>query len=159
MEAEVLRTYLPFTASKYATYLTKLEYYGVSNTSNKLIRSYLNDRYQRVQITNNLNVKANSSWEHIKHGVPQGSVLGPPLFLVYLNDLAVILRKHATPILFADDTSVIIMSPDSTECKSKINQVTNDIASWCKANFLTLTLEKTQFMQFVIKHQKQWTLI
>ena len=135
--------------------LTKLEYHGVSNTSNKLIRSYLNDRYQRVQITNNLNIKANSSWEHIKHGVPQGSVLGPLLFLVYINDLAVILRKHATPILFADDTSVIITSPDSTEFKTKINQVTNDIASWCKANFLTLNLEKTQFMQFVIKHQKQ----
>ena len=64
--------------------LAKLRYYGISSSPYKLIESYLVDRYQRVEITNKLNKKVNSSWERIQQAVPQGSVLGTLLFLIYI---------------------------------------------------------------------------
>lgn len=88
--------------------LAKLETYGISGSSKKLIQSYLKDRYQRVVISNDTNINSNSSWTLVKHGVPL-------LFLIYINDLAFILRKHANPFLFADDTSVIISSSNENE--------------------------------------------
>jgi len=102
-----------------------------------------------------MNIKTNSSWEMMRHGVPQGSILGPLLFLIYINDLAFTIRKYATPVLFADDTSVIISSSNVTEFKNVLSLVINDIVTWCKNNLLTLNLEKTQIIQFLTNHKKK----
>ena len=90
----------------------------------------------------------------MRHGVPQGSVLGPLLFLIYINDLAFTIIKYAIPVLFAGDTNVIISSSNVTEFKNVLSRVINDIVTWCKNNLLTLNLEKTQFMQFLTKKKK-----
>jgi len=77
------------------------------------MRSYIKNRKQRVVIKDNMINRLTSKWEPVEHGVPQGSVLGPLLFLIYINDLSRTLSSVANPILFADDMSIIISNIDS----------------------------------------------
>ena len=65
--------------------------------------------------------KLTSKWEHVKHDVPQCLVLGPLLFLIHINDLSLTISKLANPILFADDTSIIILNTNPEEFKNNIN--------------------------------------
>jgi len=87
-------------------WLKKLPYYGITGKSKLLLESYLLNWYQRVHLGISIqNSNTVSKWTKVKHGVPQGSVLGPILFLFYINDLPNAIIYKATPILFADDTS------------------------------------------------------
>jgi hypothetical protein len=80
--------------------LTKLECYGVTGTILKLTKSYLEGTYQKVILDNNL-PDSNSGWGEIKYGVTQGSILGPLIFLLYIN----VLPKIVNDILFASCTN------------------------------------------------------
>jgi len=87
----------------------------------------------------------------MKHDVPQGSVLGPLLFLIYINDLSQCINKLANPILFADDMSITISNTNPEEFKKYINLIMTEINKWFQSNLITLNLNKTHFTQFWTK--------
>jgi len=86
--------------------LSKLSYYGTSGKATFLLKSYLQNRYQRILITNSLFNSKSFKMDQIKRGVPQSSILGPLLFLLYINDIPKSVKHKAFPISFADDTSI-----------------------------------------------------
>ena len=86
----------------------------------------------------------------MKHSVPQGSVLVPLLFLIYINDISLSISKLANPILFAD-MSIIISNTNPEEFKNNINSVMTEITNWFQSNLLTLNCNKTHFLQFLTK--------
>jgi len=134
--------------------LTKLHFYGIQGITMDWFRSYLTNRKQKVEIKSpNSTHNLVSDWGILKHGVPQGSILGPLLFLVYISDLSLRINSLAEPILFADGTSVIISKRSYIEFSVAVNLVLAHIIEWFSANRLVLNLEKTNVLTFVTNRQ------
>ena len=121
--------------------LHKLSYYGVKHNSLSWFESYLTNRKQYVSFNNH---KSNTS--HTSLGVPQGSILGPLLFLIYVNDAATVSPLFKC-ILYADDTTLI-----STFCSASpaqlLNNELNNVFLWLCSNKLSLNVAKTKYMVF-----------
>jgi hypothetical protein len=142
--------------------LTKWEFHGITGKAYTLIKSYLENRHQRA-ILKDKYIKSSSSSGVIKHGIPEGSKLGPLLFLLYINDLPKITNNKNNSnksklILFADDTSIIVTNPNPTDFIKDINMTFKNINEWFKANLLSLNFDKTKFIQFIIRIASVLTL-
>jgi len=130
--------------------LAKMYQYGITVKGLKLITSYLQDRSQRVIISSRSKLYY-SEWESIRQGVPQGSVLGPLLFLIYINDLPQTINSLADPVLFADDTSMLVKLTEPWEFLHSIQRNIINADRWFKSNSLLLNMDKTHLLQFYTK--------
>ena len=122
--------------------LTKLEHYGIRNNMLDWFNSYLTDRKQYVSFNGE-----SSEMRSVTCGVPQGSVLGPLLFLVYINDLPNISDKLSF-FLFADDTNLYYESNDLKELEKTMNKELKKLSLWLNVNRLALNVSKTNFVIF-----------
>jgi len=122
--------------------IRKLEAYGIRGIASKWIRSYLCNRSQYVCYNG-----INSDYENVKCGVPQGSILGPLLFLLYINDIANISSK-LLPILFADDTNVFMSGKNIDEMIVIMNEELSKLVKWLHINKLSLNVKKTHYVIF-----------
>ena len=122
--------------------LQKLNFYGIRGTSNLWFKSYLENRKQRVKykstFSENLSVTC---------GVPQGSILGPLLFLIYINDMNQAI-KNSTTFHFADDTYLKFSSSCENTIRKKMNEDLEKLFTWLCANRLSLNVAKTEFIVF-----------
>ena len=124
--------------------LEKLSKYGVQGTSQKWFKSYLSGRKQYVSLNG-----VDSSTLNVKHGVPQGSILGPLLFTIYINDLHKCVR-NSTTFHFADDTNLLYVPRKrlNNRCIRKINNDLKCLTHWLLANKISLNVTKTELIVF-----------
>ena len=108
--------------------LKKLEYYGMRGLTNDWFRSYLTDQKQFVSINGH-----NSNEMECNIGVPQGSVLGPLLFLIYINDLNHAINNSVVHH-FADDTNLLHINKNIKKMNTLLNQDLKSLCNWLKAN-------------------------
>ena len=122
--------------------LQKMEHYGIRGVANKLIKSYLRDRTQYVQYGG-----YESERGVVECGVPQGSVLGPLFFLLYVNDM-VASCKELELVLFAEATNIFAKGKTPVELFSKVNEGLRSLCKWFSFNKLTLNFKKTEYVYF-----------
>ena len=128
-----------FDTLDHSILLKKLEYYGICGLENKLLCNYLSNRHQYVEYN-----RTSSSTRSISTGVPQGSILGPLLFLIYINDLP----KASTlfdMLMYADDTT-LYCNINTLINESIINDELDKIKIWLSANKLSLNIGKTKYV-------------
>lgn len=141
--------------------LLKLHRYGVRGNAHDLLKSYLIGRKQctqvdRICLDTKKEVLFSSDFKEINYGVPQGSVLGPLLFLIYINDLPRAINQSM--VLFADDSTVIFTEKNMQVHQDNINQALCLIIEWLNNNNLHVNLEKTSVMNFKIRSIKSHNL-
>jgi hypothetical protein len=142
-----------FDCVSHEVLLNKLRYYGIKYKQYNLYKSYLQDRFQRTTICNGLNnSKVYSGFTKVTNGVPQGSILGPLLFIIYINDLPKILEAKSMPILFADDASVLISHSNPIKVKNTISEIYGLLDDWFKKNSMSLNTIKIYYIHFTAKN-------
>ena len=128
--------------------LKKLKIYWLDENSLKFLTSYLENRYQRININT-----LTSSYSKLRCGVPQGSIIGPLLFIIYTNDIFSELNENEKMYMYADDTLLVNKGRDEETAVQNLQSCFDKIVAWCNINRLTLNEDKTKHL--CITNRKQ----
>ena len=131
--------------------LVKLKHYCIAEPSIELLRSYLTNRMQSVCLNS-----SQSELSYLSYGVPQGSILGPLLFSIYINDLPLSINSSLCH-LFADDTTLVAYGDSVASITSDLSYALQDLYSWCVANSMLVNPSKSECM-LVCTRQKRMKL-
>ena len=143
-----------FDTVNHTILLDKLYKYGIRGVAYNWFIDYLKERKQYVCFDN-----VNSNHQSVNCGVPQGSILGPLLFLLYINDIVQV-SDVLLPIIYADDTNVFLKGNSVNETITKMNHELSNVVDWLNCKKLSLNVAKTQYIIFrssrrkIINHDK-----
>ncbi|MCG7879038.1 MAG: reverse transcriptase family protein [Candidatus Thiodiazotropha endolucinida] len=140
-----------FDLVDHAVLLKKLKHYRLSSTTISWFSSYLNNRRQKVSLHNAMSKDA-----IITDGVLQGSILGPLLFLLFINDLPLYTESSNTD-MYADDTTLYVCAKSHEDIQSSLQMALDSLAKWCTCNGMIINTTKTKAM-LITTHQKRATL-
>ena len=129
-----------FDSVSHSLLLQKLKYIGVTGTAHNLLTNYLKGRQQKTTINN-----AISDIHPITYGVPQGSILGPTLFVIYINDLPSVIT-HSKIFMYADDTALTVSRKETKAASILIQRDLNKVNQWMCSNKLNLNAKKSQYL-------------
>ena len=130
--------------------LSKINHYGIKGIPYEWFKSYLTNRQQFTTVNNK-----QSELSSIEFGIPQGSILGPLLFLIYINDLSKAIIFSSVHH-FADDTNILYVSSSLKNVNKKLNHALSNLVQWLRANKILLNVSKTEIVIFK-SHSKQIT--
>ena len=137
-----------FDSVNHSHLLQKLNDLGVGGKSLEWCSSYLKDRKQKTKFK-----KYESTWETVTSGVPQGSILGPILFICFTNDMAECF-KNCKIISYADDTQILVSSKSAKQIKDRIENVINSAQEWYARNSFLNNTSKTETMLISTRRSK-----
>ena len=142
-----------FDTLDHSILLEKLNRYGIRGTALKLMESYLNNRDQYVSFNNTASEKL-----PILYGVPQGSILGPLLFLLYMNDIINCYKDPNTRfVLYADDTNIFVSGPSKESVFEKANYVLEHVSTFMRCNLLHINMSKCSYIHFKPRFESDQT--
>ena len=136
-----------FDTVNHSNLLDKLYHYGIRGCAHSWFKSYLSNKHQFVTYNGMLSDK-----QMIRCSVPQGSILGPLLFVTYINHLSSAC-DHSQSFLCADDTYLFLSGSSICQLQQNMESDLMNIAEWLKANKLSLNIMKTHFMVFTSKYK------
>jgi exonuclease III len=139
-----------FDSLKHNILVRKLQHYNVDVSAINLISSYLSNRKQQVVLA-----ESSSEFTALRFGVPQGSILGPLLFLIYINDVVNVLprKDNATTIMYADDTNYLLKGQEARQLEQWGQQTLDNISDWAERNGLIVNKKKTEAIVFQAKNK------
>ena len=129
--------------------LDKLEIYGIKDDTLLWFDTYLTNRKQQVSINN-----CKSDFKQISYGVPQGYILGPLLFLLFINDLPLYTNNVFTD-LYADDTTLYDIQDSKEQIENNLQSALNSLQIWCRSSGMTLNSSKTKVMLVTTNQKRQ----